>query len=94
MNIYPINACDKYLMGFLFEHNFNNINRNQPPSNSWNSHRWISARQQAEADIRKELARQKKTFIQFRQELNRPMCKLVRQHLVEQKKVYINTYMP
>lgn len=53
-----------------------------------------NARQQAESDIRKELARQKKAFIQFRQELNRPMCKLVRQYIAEQKKVYINTYMP
>ena len=54
----------------------------------------MTARQQAELDIRKELARQKKIFIQFRQELNRSMRKLVRQHLAEQKMVYINTYMP
>ena len=53
-----------------------------------------NARQQAESDIRKELARQKKTFIQFRQELNKPMRQLVRQYLVQQKAVYTNTYMP
>lgn len=54
----------------------------------------LNARQQAEADIRKELTRQKRTFIQFRQELNRPMRQLVRQHLAEQRQVYINTYVP
>lgn len=54
----------------------------------------LNARQQAELDIRKELIRQKKSFIQFRQELNRPMRQLVRQYLAEQKMVYINTYVP
>ena len=54
----------------------------------------MNARQQAEADIRKELARQKRTFIQFRQELNRPMRQIVRQYLAEQRMLYINTYVP
>ena len=54
----------------------------------------LNVRQQAEADIRKELTWQKKTFIQFRQELNRPMRQLVRQYLAEQRMVYINTYVP
>ena len=53
-----------------------------------------NARQQAESDIRKELARQKKVFIQFRQELNKPMRQIVHQYLAEQRRVYINTYVP
>lgn len=47
-----------------------------------------NARQQAEADIRKELVRQKKTFIQFRQELNKPMRQLVRQYLAQQNNMH------
>ena len=54
----------------------------------------MTARQQAESDIRKELTRQKKVFIQFRQELNKPMRQLVQQYIAEQKRVFINTYMP
>lgn len=44
----------------------------------------MTARQQAEKDIRKDLSRQGKCFLAFRSELNPVMRHLVRQYLREQ----------
>ena len=49
--------------------------------------RKISAKQQAIKDIKDDLKNDRKTFIAFRNELNKPIRKLVNQHLREQRNV-------